>query len=168
LGKAKRIGIRIGIGIGIVIIAFFATAFYGLVLMDEEKQAEQKKLEATSNFEINERLAVSYEYEDLIRNIEDFNGEIIRVKGKVTIPSKNGVFGVESENSSGVLSFCEADMIFVEYKKERFRINDYVDGFGYVDGLRNCVWTNSFSDTQAEDPVPNVEGFRFWCTSCGE
>jgi len=153
LGKGKKIGI------GIVGFFIFAIS-YGSFLIAEEKKA----ISEMSNRELL-TIAKFWTYEDLLRHIEKYNGEIIHFTGTVGVQTDNeGVFGI-NVGKSNILQTHPYDVIFVEYDKERFLVKDKVDGFGYVKGFRILKITK-MTGAQFTEEVPNLVGIRVSCTSC--
>lgn len=147
--KTKPIGIGVGIGI-LTLIIFYASSQVGDVEVDDSILVREL---ASS--------AVEWDYYDLLKNIDDLEGQVIHFTGIVNVASQNGVFGINVGNSS-----INADVIFVEYDKEEFVKRDVVNGYGSVKGIRNLEKVNSVGESDILEQVPNIEGIQVSCTSC--
>ena len=148
-------------GIGITIIAFFIIAYsYGT-----SKIAEEKQEIANLSDESIKSMAVDWAYPDLLRNYKDYDGEIIYFRGTVTVPTTSNLVGI-GVSGPRVLQVSEENVIFVEYGEERFLYDDEVEGFGYVDGLRELILTKPFGGAKLTEQVPNLEGIRINCIEC--
>lgn len=143
----------IGIGAGITIIALIIVYVYAQTSLEESNNS-------ISNTDIAES-AIEWNYYDLLKNIDDFEGKIIHFKGTVNIASKNAVFGINVGESS-----IQEDVIFIEYSKVQFVKRDVVEGFGYVKGIRNIERTNAVGGSDILEQVPNLEAIQVYCTSC--
>ena len=149
MAKSKLIGIGVGIAIiGLIIV--YATSQVGDVSVDDA--VLESELEA---------LAIDWEYYDLLKNIDDLEGQVIHFTGTVNVGTVNDVFGINVAESS-----INEDVIFVEYDKEQFVKRDVVEGFGYVKGIRQLEKTNALGGSDIVEIVPNIEGIRISCTSC--
>ena len=150
MAKTKSIGIGVGIAIlGLIIVFVYAQT------VDLEK----------SNYSISDSdlaaASIDWNYYDLLKNIDELEGEIIHFTGTVNVASTNGVFGINVGESS-----INEDVIFVEYNKEQFVKRDVIEGFGYVKGIRNLERTNTSGGTDVLERVPNIEAIKVSCTSC--
>ena len=105
--------------------------------------------------------SIDWNYYDLLKNIDELEGKIIHFTGTVNVASKNGVFGINVDESS-----IRKDVIFVEYDEEQFVKRDVVEGFGYVKGIRNLERTNSVGGADILERVPNIQAIKVSCSSC--
>jgi len=150
LAKTKSIGIGVGLAIlGLIIVFAYAQT------VDLEKSNDSisdSDLAAAS---------IDWNYYDLLKNIDELEGQIIYFTGTINVASTNGVFGINVGESS-----INEDVIFVEYNKEQFVKRDVIEGFGYVKGIRNLERTNTSGGTDVLERVPNIEAIKVSCTSC--
>ena len=147
--KTKPIGIGVGIGI-LALIIFYASSQVG----DVKVEYSVLESELASS-------AIDWNYYDLLKNIDDLEGQVIHFTGTVNVASKNGVFGINVGESS-----INQDVIFIEYDKDEFVKRDVVDGYGSVKGIRNLEKVNSVGGSDILEQVPNIEGILISCTSC--
>ena len=78
-----------------LIIVFLAYASNeGGKIIEKEKQ----EMSSMSNRDL-QALSTGWTYESLLRDADVFEGKIIHVTGRVTIPTKNGVFGIDLDDS---------------------------------------------------------------------
>lgn len=149
--KTKTIGIGIGVAILSLIIGYSLT--------------QTGELEQTNNFMSETELAessVDWNYYDLLKNIDEMEGNIIHFTGTVNVSSENGVFGINVGESS-----IRADILFVEFDKEQFVKQNIVEGYGYVKGIRNVERTNVVGGTtDILEQVPNIKAIQVTCTNC--
>jgi len=149
LAKSKTVGIGVGIAIVGLIIAY---AFSQAGDLEVDNSILERELAAA---------AIDWNYYDLLKNIDELDGQVIHFSGTVNMASKNGVFGINVGESS-----INEDVIFVEYNKEQFVKRDFVEGFAYVKGIRNLERTNTDGSADILEQVPNIEAILVSCTSC--
>ncbi|MFB5630769.1 MAG: hypothetical protein ACE5RN_04200 [Nitrosopumilaceae archaeon] len=146
---------KTGIGVGVLILSLII----GLSL------TQTNELEETNDFMSETELAeaaVDWNYYDLLKNIDEMEGTLIHFTGTVNVASENGVFGINVGESS-----IRADILFVEYDKEQFVKRNNVEGFGYVEGIRNVERTNTVGGTaDILEQVPNIKAIRVTCSNC--
>jgi len=150
LAKTKSIGIGVGIAILGLIIVFAYTQTVDL----------EKSNDSISDSDL-AAASIDWNYYDLLKNIDELEGQIIHFTGTINVASTNGVFGINVGESS-----INEDVIFVEYNKEQFVKRDVIEGFGYVKGIRNLERTNTSGGTDVLERVPNIEAIKVSCTSC--
>ena len=149
MAKTKSIGIGIGVAV-LALVIFYASIQVG-------------DLEVTDNMQEHELAAsaIDWNYYDLLKNIDELEGQIIHFTGTVNVVSQNGVFGINVGESS-----IKEDVIFIEYDKEEFVKRDMVEGYGYVKGARNIERTNTLGTDVILEQVPNIEAITVSCTNC--
>ena len=154
MGIAKNIGI----GLGMVILVIVGIAIYGSFLIEEEENG----LRSMTDQELS-KMSVQWNYEHLLRNIDDYKGNIIYVKGKVTSsqPDMNFV-GIEP-GCSGVLQKDICDTIFLE-TETNYLVGDYITGYGTVIGLGGMKSHTLTGEIMQQ--VPYVKEIKFRCTNC--
>ena len=143
------------IGIGVVIVAI------GLIIVYSTSSADDNQV---NNILLEDELAASaidWNYYDLLKNIDELEGEIIHFTGTVNVATENGVFGINVGESS-----INQDVIFIEYEKEQFLKRDVIEGFGYVKGIRHLEKVSALGGSEILEIVPNIEGIIISCTSC--
>jgi len=148
---AKSKSIFIGVGVAIL----------GLFVVYASSQTSDPKVNDSM---LDSELAadsIDWNYYDLLKNIDELEGKIIHFTGTVNVASKNGVFGINVDESS-----IRKDVIFVEYDEEQFVKRDVVEGFGYVKGIRNLERTNSVGGADILERVPNIQAIKVSCSSC--
>jgi len=150
LAKKKSIGIGVGIAILGLIIVFAFTQTVDL----------EKSNDSISDSDL-AAASIDWNYYDLLKNIDELEGQIIHFTGTINVASTNGVFGINVGQSS-----IREDVIFVEYDEEQFVKRDMVDGYGYVKGVRNIERTNTVGGADILEQVPNIEAIKVSCTSC--
>jgi hypothetical protein len=149
LTKSKPIGIGIGVAILGMIVVYASTQTGGFEINDSMSDSD---LAAAS---------IDWNYYDLIKNIDDLEGQIIHFTGTVNVASVKGLFGINVGESS-----IRQDVIFVEYDEEQFVKQDIVEGFGYVKGIKILERTNSVGGADTLAQVPNIEAIKVSCISC--
>ena len=154
------------IGIGIVVFVLVVMWIAGSMIPNQELEQRSRipDMASMSNSEL-QSLSTDWTYELLLRNADFYDRKIIHVTGIVTIPTKNGIFGIDV-GDSGILRFSDDDIIFVEYDTERFFEDDQVELFGYVNGERNLLITSPLSDAEKTELVPNIEPIKVICSTC--
>ena len=149
MAKTKLIGIGVGVAI-LALVIVYATNQADDIEVDDSVQ--ERELAAA---------AVDWNYYDLLKNIDELEGQVIHFTGTVNVVSQNGVFGINVGESS-----INEDVIFVEYDEEQFAKRDMVEGYGYVKGIRNIERTNTVGGADILEQVPNLEAIVVSCTSC--
>lgn len=149
MNKSKLIGIGAGIVIIGLIIAYTTSQVDDI---EDDNAILERELAAST---------IDWNYYDLLKNIDELEGQIIHFTGNVNVGSKNGVFGINVADSS-----FKEDVVFVEYNKEQFVKHDVVEGYGYVKGVRNLEKTNALGGADILEIVPNIEGIIVSCVSC--
>jgi predicted RNA-binding protein len=149
LAKTKPIGIGAGVTI-LALVLIYAFSQVGDLEVDDPMQ--ESELAAA---------AIDWNYYDLLKNIDEIEGQIIHFTGTVNVVSQNGVFGINVGESS-----INEDVIFVEYDEEQFVKRDMVEGYGYVKGIRNIERTNTVGGADILEQVPNLEAIVVSCTNC--
>ena len=156
-GKIKKISI----GIGIAIIAFF---IFVIIVGSTSLAQEKQKLLSSTNEEL-QSMSVEWDYPKLLRNTDNYEGKIIHFSGKVASSQPDmEIIGIEV-SCSMVLQIQDCDIIFVE-TADRFLVNDIVDGYGIVKGLRELQVIRPLGGGVVTEPVPNIEAIRVTCSSC--
>jgi hypothetical protein len=156
-GKIKKIGIGIGISIAVF---FIFVIIVGFTSMAQEKQ----RLSSLSNEEL-QSMSEGWNYPQLLRNIDNYEGKTIHFSGKVTSSQPDiEIIGIQV-GCSDVLQIADCDTVFVE-TTERFLVNDVVDGYGIVKGLRTLQITKPLGGGVVTEHVPNLEAIRVTCSSC--
>ena len=148
---------KIGIGLGIVILVIVGIAIYGSFLIEEEKGLTSMTDQDLS------KMSVKWNYEHLLRNIDDYKGNIIYVEGKITSsqPDMNFV-GIEP-GCSGVLELDICDTIFIE-TETNYLVGNYITGYGTVIGLGGMKSHTSTGEFIQQ--VPYVKEIKIRCTNC--
>lgn len=149
MNKSKLIGIGAGIVIIGLIIAYTTSQVDDI---EDDNAILERELAAST---------IDWNYYDLLKNIDELEGQVIHFTGNVNVGSKNGVFGINVADSS-----FKEDVVFVEYNKEQFVKHDVVEGYGYVKGVRNLEKTNALGGADILEIVPNIEGIIVSCVSC--
>jgi len=158
LGKGKNIGIGVGLGIlGFFIFVFVA----GTMMIEEEEmmiQEEERKLRILS-FEELEELSVHWEYDDILRNIERYEGQIIKLEGEIWRAESLG-------GERYALTVREAralDLIIVDYTGSRVLDGDWIIVYGEVEKV---VEVGSMLAPDWKTPYPLVKAIRLACINC--
>jgi len=81
--------------------------------------------------------AIDVNYNDFVRNIEDYKGEIVYFFGRVYSSRENSDGSYDLLIHTGGISYFYDDDIWVNHKGIRILENDYVDVWGYVKGLKS-------------------------------
>ena len=158
MGKGKNIGIGVGLGIlGFFIFVFVA----GTMMIEEEEmmiQEEERKLRILS-FEELEELSVHWEYDDILRNIERYEGQIIKLEGEIWRAESLG-------GERYALTVREAralDLIIVDYTGSRVLDGDWIIVYGEVEKV---VEVGSMLAPDWKTPYPLVKAIRLACINC--
>ncbi|BDQ30436.1 hypothetical protein [Nitrosopumilus zosterae] len=151
LGKAKKFGI----GVGIVVLVFFVVAI--LASIGYEAQEEKLKTPKLSEVEIKTN-ALKIPYDDLLRNNENYVGEIVSYQGKVL--QVQNTFGDTYVMRIGVTknTFAYDDVVWVNYAGSRVLEGDIVEFWGDVKGIRDytAVLGNVVSVPEVNSMILNV------------
>ena len=147
---------KIGIGLGIVILVIVGIAIYESFLIEEEGLTSMTDQELS-------KMSINWNYEHLLKNIDDYKGNIIYVEGKITSsqPDMNFV-GIEP-GCSGVLELDICDTIFIE-TETNYLIGNYITGYGTVIGLGGMKSQTSTGEFIQQ--VPYVKEIKIRCTNC--
>jgi len=158
MGKGKNIGIGVGLGIlGFFIFVFVA----GTMMIEEEEmmiQEEERKLRILS-FEELEELSVHWEYDDILRNIERYEGKIIKLEGEIWRAESLG-------GERYALTVREAralDLVIVDYTGSRVLDGDWIIVYGEVEKV---VEVGSMLAPDWKTPYPLVKAIRLACINC--
>ena len=81
--------------------------------------------------------AIEVDYNDFVRNIEEYKGEIVYFYGRVYSAREKSDSSYDLLIHTGGISYYYDDDIWVNYKGIRILENDYVDVWGYVKGLKS-------------------------------
>jgi len=159
LDKGKKIGIGVGLGIlGFFIFVFVA----GNMMIEEEEmmiQEEEQELRNKSIAEL-EKLAVSWEYKDILRNIEKYKGKIIRFDGEIFRSETVG----EDHYLLTVWGNLELEERFiVEYTGSRLLDGDTIRVYGEP---VQVVDVGSMLAPDWKTPYAHVKAVRLICTNC--
>ncbi len=165
VGKGKNIGIGVGLGIlGFFIFVFVA----GTMMIQEEEmmiqeeemmiQEEEQELRNMSNEELLKN-AVSWEYDDILRNIEKYEGKIIGFEGEIfraeTISEGHYVLTVREGGG--------LDIFVVDYTGSRVLSGDTIRVYAVVEKI---VEVGSMLASDWKTPYPLVKAIRLACINC--
>jgi len=158
VGKGKNIGIGIGLGV----LGFFLFVFVaGTMMIEEEEmmiQEEEQELRILS-FEELEELSVSWEYDDVLRNIERYEGKIIKLEGKIwRVESLGGERYALTVRDARAL-----ELFFVDYTGSRVLDGDWIIVYGVVEKV---VEVGSMLAPDWKNPYPVVKAIRLACINC--
>lgn len=156
MGKAKKVGIGVGIGI----LAFFIFVLsLGFWLVGEEKE----ELRSLSQEELQDQ-AISWNYNDIIRNFEYYEDEIIYFKGPIiTVDQVSGdryALQVQVGCKPWPASY-DCDDMLVDYDGKRLLEDDRVEVWGKVERLTKLTYVMGNSAT-----VPVITGLKVNCLNC--
>jgi len=169
LGKGKKIGIGVGLGIlGFFIFALVA----GTMMFHEEEQElrntaieEEQELRFRSIEEL-EKLSVSWEYDDILRNIEYYEGKIIHIEGSIiTTEYVSGdryalLVGIDCKPRPDNLD-CN-DMV-IGYNGKKLLKDDKIEAWIIVDKIAEVK-----TDSGEYELMPVVEAIKVNCLTCPE
>jgi len=152
---------KIGIGFGIFVASFFILIVIVAVTnfeQDKEEQELKSKLRSMSIEEL-EELSVHWEYDDILRNIERYEGKIIRFEGKIwRVESLGEDHYVLTVREGGGL-----DIFFVDYTGSRVLDGDSIRVYGEV---WKVIEVGSMLAPDFKSPYPAVKAIRLTCTNC--
>jgi len=162
LGKGKKIGLGVGLGI----LGFFIFTLAGTMMIHEEEQElrntaieEEQELRYRSIQELDE-LSVSWEYKDVLRNIEKYKGKIIRFDGEIFRAETLG----EDHYVLTVWGDLELEERFiVEYTGSRLLDGDTIRVYGEP---VQVVELGSMLAPDWKTPYAHVKAVRLICTNC--
>ena len=170
---------KIGIGIGVIFLLFILVVASVKVPEDlPEKSAKDIMIQQQKDLLIQQELAkplseraIDWSYRDLLRNIDDYKGEIIFVTGKVqNIQRDVGSLNLctSGKKEYGVFS-CDQFM-FVEVNGiTTWLEDDLLEGFVKVKKLSETGTKNAFTKGEwigSGEYVPKVIEMELKCTNC--
>jgi len=159
-------GIAIGIGIGIVLtlsIVVFGGINLGTTLEDIpvlENKDNYAELLSLSEQELRAK-AVSWDYKDILRNPQKYEGKIIHFTGEIwKVQQKFGDnYWLEVQMDCQPVSWDCGNFV-VDYTGNRLLKNDIVGFYAQVD------YVDSYTILGSKIPVPYVTAVRYSCISC--
>ena len=160
MGKLKKVGI----GFGIVILSFFVLAAIGGSVPDSEYPSEID-YDKMSNSQLS-AMAVDWDYKDLLRNIDNYENQIIFVDGTVTNIQRS-MNSVNLCMDMGTFS-CD-DLMFLRVNENKWLEDDELSGFVEVIELRETGNSNMFTGGEwvgSGEYVPRVNEIRLICDNC--
>ena len=152
---------KIGIGFGIFVASFFILIVIVAVTNFEQDKEEQELRSQLRNMSIEElhESSVSWYYDDLLRNPENYEGEIIFFQGEIFRVDllDNGDYAFILWTGDGL------DQLVVVWKGGRLLDGDEISGFGVFGGV---VDMGSMLVENFYNPKPYVEGIQITCFNC--
>jgi len=148
LGKPGKtvFAIALVVGIGLYVVVGFG---------DYLVPSKSSQYSSLSDAELN-ALAVNWEYDDMLRNIENYKGKVVRFQGNVlTVEHAGG-------DRYGLSVSTGGDTIIVDYTGKRILSGDRVIVYGevtHVAELKSLLADMKF-------PYPFVKAIRVNCLSC--
>jgi len=149
MGKIKKI----------VIIVFVLVLLYFVSVYFDGAITTQKELQNLSEEEL-KTLSVDWNYKDLLRNIDDYDGKIIYVEGWVgnSQPEYDSI-------TLCITEFCD-DQMFV-LTEQNYLKDDRVSGYLKVFGLEVAEdKTNPFGGIIKGTAKPSTGAIKLTCTNC--
>jgi len=151
VGKAKNVAFGLIITV-VVIFVFILITDVNSAFVTTSEMSQYRSL---SNVELN-ALAVHWEYDDILRNISKYKGEIIRIQGDVlTVEQAGGDrYGLSVSTAGGT--------IIVDYTGSRILSGDEIIVYGkvtHVAELKSLIGGFKF-------PYPFVTAVRLTCLNC--
>ena len=137
-GRSKKK--KLGIGFGITILLFFGLIILGSLSFDfNEKESKNSEL-SSSQIKINAIHGVNFD--DLMRNNENYVGKILYLEGKIiqAQQSYGDVYDIRvsiTKEELGFGSTIYSDPIYVNYEGDRILEEDIVGIYGQVTGIKN-------------------------------
>jgi len=152
---------KIGIGFGIFVASFFILIVIVAVTnfeQDKEEQELKSELRSMSIQEL-EELSVHWEYDDILRNIERYEGKIIYFEGKIwRVESLGGDHYVLTVREGGGL-----DILIVDYTGSRVLDGDNIGVYGEV---WKVIEVGSMLAPDFKSPYPVVKAIQLICYNC--
>ena len=149
-----QMGIRRKIGIGLMITV---VVFVGLVvvaaLTTPPEVREMRESRADMSLDQVKAMALVVTYDDLVRHNEDYVGSVVYMRGSVS-----QILRMSDESQSLNFSPDNADFgetLWVEYTGPRVVVDDRVEMYGFVKGLKSV--TGVFGDPRF---VPELETYH--------
>jgi len=154
LGKASKIGFIIAVVVGVII--FLAGAAYYL------QQTDLAGLQSLSDEEI-KSMTVSWDYKDILRNPQKYEGKIIHFTAEVwKVQQKFGDnywLEVQTDETCRPVAWDCGNFV-IDYTGSRILKNDIVEVYAQVD------YVNNYTILGSVIPVPYVTEVRLGCVSC--
>jgi len=164
---------KVGIGVGIAIAGFFiiAVAGYSTLRQDSnlsEEGVRQEKHEFSNLSEEElQSISVQWDFEDVLRNVEKYNGYVVHFRGKIIttddIPDFKDRYALQVQiRCKPWPDNVDCDNFIVDYTGNRLLPDDEVEVWGQVKGItemKMLVFGN-------EKLTPVVTGLKVKCTSC--
>ncbi len=152
---------KIGIGFGIFVAIFFILIVIVAVTNFEQDKEEQELRSQLRNMSIEElhESSVSWYYDDLLRNPENYEGEIIFFQGEIFRVDllDNGDYAFILWTGDGL------DQLIVIWKGGRYLDGDEIRGYGVFGGV---VDMGSMLVENYYNPKPLVEAIQLTCYNC--
>ena len=161
MSKAKKIGL----GIGIAVIAFFIITLVITINYGSEEQTQMAKLRSFSEAEL-QTMVVVWEYGDILRNIEYYEGKIIHIEGSIiTTEYVSGdryglLVGIDCKPRPDNLD-CN-DMV-IGYNGKKLLKDDKIEAWIIVDKIAEVK-----TDSGEYELMPVVEAIKVNCLTCPE
>ena len=161
MSKAKKIGL----GIGIAVIAFFIITLVITINYGSEEQTQMAKLRSFSEAELR-TMVVVWEYGDILRNIEYYEGKIIHIEGSIiTTEYVSGdryglLVGIDCKPWPDNLD-CN-DMV-IGYNGKKLLKDDKIEAWIIVDKIAEVK-----TDSGEYELMPVVEAIKVNCLTCLE
>jgi hypothetical protein len=162
VGKAKKIGLGIGIS---VLIFFVMIIGIAATSNTQELQEGNVKVELKDrSFETLSFMDHDWDYRDLQRNIEDYEGELIFVEGRITNtqPELDSITLCANETA------FECESMFVRVDGGfNYLEDDEIEGYVKVMYLSETTEQfNAFGKSLGSKWLPVVEEVKLRCTNC--
>lgn len=153
---------KAGIGVGIVIAGFSIILAIGFLTV----QKEQREFSNLSEEDL-QSMAIDWDFEDILRNIENYENKIIHFSGKII--TTDDIRDFENRYALQVQIRCkpwpdnlDCENFIVDYTGNRLLPDDEVEVWGQVKGITEMKML-VFGNVKL---TPVVTGLKVKCTSC--
>ena len=160
MGTAIGVGIGIGIGIVATLAVVFLISVNPVDVAQSVDQSEIDELRSLSDEEIL-AMEVSFDYKDILRNPEKYEGKLIHFTGEVLkVQQKFGDnYWLEVQMDCPQVAWDCGNFV-VLHTGSRILKNDIVEVFAQVNDVDNYTILGSVI------PVPYVTAVRLGCVGC--
>ena len=146
--KAKQIGLGISIA-AVVLVLVTGIGYY-------QSESEKSKYYSLSDQELFS-LAEDWEYDDILNNIENYKGKVIRFEGNVITADNDG-----GDHYELAVNVKGGNTLIVDYAGRKIISGDFVVGYGEVSHVTDLK--SSLDDSISTYPV--VKAIRISCINC--
>jgi hypothetical protein len=155
VGKAKKIGIIV---ILVIVMIYLLAVFDGY---SKTQGIERTELENMS-FQALDKISEDWTYKNLMRNIDDYEGKIIFVQGRVSTSQPDIKSITLCVNSTSV--FCD-DSIFI-YTPQNYLVDDRIEGYVEVLGFAQTQSKEFLGVEMGQETLPSTDAIKIKCTNC--